>query len=90
MSGRLGERVRDIREWREELRTELERSERVRGREREKEREMTGRGGLKTMFCRCQEEQEHLEEARRHLEYSYSQSKRPLQVLHRSSSFLFS
>ena len=29
---------------------------------------------------RCQEETEHLEEARRHLEYAHSQSKRPLQV----------
>ena len=53
VSNRLGDRVRDIREWKEELKTELEKNE---------------------------EETEHLEEAKRHLDYSYTQSKRPLQV----------
>eukprot|EP00090_Calanus_glacialis_P021965 TRINITY_DN33883_c0_g1_i1.p1 TRINITY_DN33883_c0_g1~~TRINITY_DN33883_c0_g1_i1.p1 ORF type:complete len:425 (-),score=140.81 TRINITY_DN33883_c0_g1_i1:132-1406(-) len=53
VNNRLGDRVRDIREWREELKTELDKNE---------------------------EETEHLEEAMRHLDYAYSQSKRPLQV----------
>ena len=35
---------------------------------------------------RCQEETEHLEEARRHLEYAHSQSKRPLQVSHQNDN----
>ena len=53
VNNRLGDRVRDIREWKEELRTELIKNE---------------------------EETEHLEEAKRHLDYAYAQSKRPLQV----------
>lgn len=53
VNNRLGDRVRDIREWKEELRTELQKNE---------------------------EETEHLEEAKRHLDYAYAQSKRPLQV----------
>ena len=53
VNNRLGDRVRDIREWKEELRTELTKNE---------------------------EETEHLEEAKRHLDYAISQSSRPLQV----------
>ena len=53
VKNRLGDRVRDIREWKEELRVELSKNE---------------------------EETEHLEEAKRHLDYAYAQSKRPLQV----------
>ena len=53
VSNRLGDRVRDIREWREELKTELDKNV---------------------------EETEHLEEAMRHLDYAFTQSKRPLQV----------
>ena len=53
VNNRLGDRVRDIREWKEELKTELQKNE---------------------------EETEHLEEAKRHLDYAYAQSKRPLQV----------
>ena len=53
VNNRLGDRVRDIREWREELKTELTKNE---------------------------EETEHLQEAKRHLDYAISQSSRPLQV----------
>ena len=53
VSSKLADRVRDIREWKEELVREVE---------------------------RIQEETDHLQEARRHLEYSLSQSKRPLKV----------
>ena len=53
VNNRLGDRVRDIREWKEELKTELTKNE---------------------------EETEHLEEAKRHLDYAIAQSSRPLQV----------
>jgi hypothetical protein len=53
VKGRLGDRVRDIREWREELSREL---------------------------TKLLEEVEHLEEARRHLDYACSQTNRPLKI----------
>ena len=89
VTGRLGDRVRDIREWREELRSEVK----IWFSLLEKFfftiipiahwHCKLHIGPLQKLFLqleRCQEETEHLEEARRHLEYAHSQSKRPLQV----------
>ena len=89
VTGRLGDRVRDIREWREELRSEVK----IWFSLLEKifftiipiahwhcKLHIAPLQKLFFQLERCQEETEHLEEARRHLEYAHSQSKRPLQV----------